>query len=64
VLAFAAGHAAFNAADQDQLRTEWARRAAAGGADPAWPGIALDELLHRIDVEREASHAALIAALD
>jgi hypothetical protein len=63
VLAFAADHPGFNAADRDELRAEWARRADPAVIDPAWPGIELDELLHRMAVERENAHGALIAAL-
>ena len=63
LLAFAAGHDAFNAADRDELRAQWARRARPSLADPPWTGIALDELLHRLVVERDVAHAPLIAAL-
>lgn len=63
LLAFAADHAAFNVADRDELRSEWARRAGAAQPDPAWCGPALDELLHRIVSERTRSHDGLIAEL-
>jgi hypothetical protein len=63
VLAFAAGHEAFNAADRDELRSHWVRHANPAQPDPAWPHLALDELLHRIGIERWSAHAALIAEL-
>jgi ATP/maltotriose-dependent transcriptional regulator MalT len=63
LLAFAADNAAFNVADRDELRSEWARRAGAAQPDPAWCGPALDELLHRIVSERTRSHDGLIAEL-
>jgi predicted ATPase/DNA-binding SARP family transcriptional activator len=63
VLAFAVEHPATLPADRDQLRAEWAKRAAAFPADPPWPGLALDELIDRIVAERDSAHAALVAAL-
>jgi tetratricopeptide (TPR) repeat protein len=63
VLAFGVDQEAISAPDRDELRTEWARRASSAQADPPWPGIALDELLQRIVIEREPALGGLIAAL-
>lgn len=58
VLAFAAGEPTISIADRDELRAEWERRTAgAGPGDAPWPGIALDELLRRIDHESAAAPA-------
>jgi predicted ATPase/DNA-binding SARP family transcriptional activator len=63
VLAFAVDHPSITPADRDELRAEWARRAAQAQPDPAWPGMALDELLRRIANEAETVHAGLLGAL-
>jgi len=63
VLAFGANEETLSAPDRDELRAAWGRRAPTGTVDPAWPDIALDELLHRVVAERVLAHAPLIAAL-
>lgn len=63
VLAFAADAPTLSAPDRDELRTAWARRATPATVDPPWIGMALDELLQRIVMERDVSHVPLIAAL-
>ena len=63
VLTFAVDHPSMTTMDRDELRTEWARRAASTRPDPPWPGMELDELLHRVVSERELAHAPLIAAM-
>lgn len=63
VLAFAADEPTLSAPDRDELRAAWALRASPAAADPPWPGMAVDELLQRIVIEREISHAPLIATL-
>jgi tetratricopeptide (TPR) repeat protein len=63
VLAFAAGHPDAYAAFRDQVRPRLDRLSSAGTADPPWPGMAIDELAHRIVAESGIAHAPLIAAL-
>lgn len=63
VLAFALGHPSITAADRDELRGAHARFAVPAQPDSPWPGIELDELLHRIVIEREVAFAPLIGAL-
>lgn len=63
VLAFAADEPALSAPDRDELRAAWARRASPATPDPAWAGMTLNELLQRIVIETDVSHAPLIAAL-
>jgi predicted ATPase/Tfp pilus assembly protein PilF len=65
VLAFAADESSLGAPDRDELRVEWARRAAGLPApDGPWPpGLALPELLQRIVNETGEQHMALRALL-
>lgn len=64
VLAYAADEPSFSAPDRDELRVEWARRAAGLPApDAPWPGLALPELLRRIVAETAQAHAPLRALL-
>lgn len=61
VLAFAAGDLTISAANRDELRAEWVRRAGAQTEpDPAWPGLTLRELLERVQREETAGHVALL----
>lgn len=63
VLAFGVDEATLSTPDRDELRAEWARRAATLPADAPWPGIALDALLQRIVAEAPLAHAPLLALL-
>ena len=63
VLAFAVDHPSTTTLDRDELRMAWARLATPATVDPPWIGIALDELLQRIVLERDVTHVPLIAAL-
>ena len=63
VLAYVAGHPAMNAAERDEARARLAQWSRPAGAAPAWPGMELDELVHRIIVETGIAHAPLIATL-
>ena len=63
VLAFAADEPSLTVPDRDELRAAWARRASPSTADPPWPGLGMDELLHRIASEQGVAHAPLLAAL-
>jgi predicted ATPase/DNA-binding SARP family transcriptional activator len=61
VLAFAADHPAIGATERDQVRVRLAKLPS--DAAHAWPGLELDELVHRIVVERNVSYGPLVAAL-
>ncbi len=63
VLTFAAAHPSTRAPDRDEFRARLAQWGAAPSAAPAWPGLELDELVHRIVVESSIAHAPLIATL-
>ncbi|HEY6086377.1 MAG TPA: tetratricopeptide repeat protein [Burkholderiaceae bacterium] len=63
VLAFAADEPTLSTPDRDELRAAWVRRASPATPDPAWAGMPLDELLQRIVIETDVSHAQLIADL-
>jgi predicted ATPase/DNA-binding SARP family transcriptional activator len=63
VLAFAVADRAMHPADRDRIRGKLAAERARSGPEPSWPGIELDELVHRLVVESGTAHAALIAAL-
>jgi len=64
VLAFAAEDSSLGSANRDELRAEWARRAAAlREPDPPWPGLTLRELLRRVVDEADTGHAALARLL-
>lgn len=65
VLAFAADEASFGAPDRDELRVDWARRAAGLPVpDAPWPpGLALPELLQRAVDEAPQAYRPLRALL-
>jgi tetratricopeptide (TPR) repeat protein len=64
LLAFAAEDPGLGAANRDELRAEWARRAAALRApDPPWPGLALHEVLQRVAGAADSADAPLVALL-
>jgi len=63
ILAFGADHPAASALTRDDLRQRLAQRPGADDPPSAWPGIELDELIHRIVVESHIAHAPLIATL-
>ena len=60
---FAADHPSASGAQRAEIRAQLAHWAHAAKAEPAWPGLDLDELVHRIVVESNVAHAPLIAAL-
>jgi hypothetical protein len=62
VLDFALAHPITGAVERDELVRAAARLPAADRRLP-WPGLSLDELAHRIVVERDVAHAPLIAVL-
>jgi predicted ATPase/DNA-binding SARP family transcriptional activator/Tfp pilus assembly protein PilF len=63
VLAFAADHASLSASERKLLRTRLAQWPPSADGASAWPGVGLDDLLHRIVVEADIAHAPLIAVL-
>jgi len=63
VLGFAASHPSTSAAERADIRARLAQGRSATNAEPAWPGLELDELVHRIVVESNVAHAPLIAVL-
>jgi hypothetical protein len=63
VLAFAAGHPSMVPQERDEARERLAKWGAVDAPEPAWPGIELGELIHRIVVETDAAHAPLIASI-
>jgi tetratricopeptide (TPR) repeat protein len=60
---FAAGHPSLSAPQRSEIRARLAKWPLEAGAEPAWPGLELDELVHRIVAEAAESHAPLIAGL-
>ena len=63
MLAFVAGHPSTSAPIRDEILARLAALPAADGSGPAWPGMTLDELVHRIVGEADVAHAPLIASL-
>ena len=63
VLTYAADHPTASAPARDELRTRLAKLPASANVEPVWPGLELDDLLHRIVVESNIAHAPLIATL-
>ncbi len=63
VLAYAADHPAASALVRDEIRARLGKLAASASTEPDWPGLELDDLLHRIVVENNLAHAPLIALL-
>ena len=63
VLAFAAAHPSTNAPERDAIRAKLEQWHPAADLESRWPGIDLDELVHRIVLEGDIAHAPLIAAL-
>ncbi|HTT11028.1 MAG TPA: tetratricopeptide repeat protein [Burkholderiaceae bacterium] len=59
---FAAAHPAASAPEREALHTRLADTPA-GDAGPAWPGLELEELLHRVVAESGVAYAPLIALL-
>jgi predicted ATPase/Tfp pilus assembly protein PilF len=62
VLEFCATHPAISGRDRDRVK---ARLAALPAADdpPRWPGLSMEELVHRIVLERSVAHAPLVQLL-
>ena len=63
VFEFVTGHPDTSAPLRGEARARHARLPAIDGPQPAWPGFALDDLVHRIVGEAPLGHAPLIAAL-
>jgi predicted ATPase/DNA-binding SARP family transcriptional activator len=63
IFAFAAEHALTSAAESAEIRARLASMPPPAAPGAPWPGLALDELAHRIVVESSVAHAPLIAAL-
>jgi hypothetical protein len=63
VLTYAADHPTASAPVRDEIRRRLETLPAGVNATPAWPGLELDDLLHRIVVESNVAHAPLIATL-
>ncbi|MBK9115981.1 MAG: tetratricopeptide repeat protein [Betaproteobacteria bacterium] len=63
VFEFVTGHPDISVPLRGEARERHARLPAVDGPLPAWPGFALDDLVHRIVGEAELAHAPLIAAL-
>jgi len=63
VLAFSAAHPTISALDRDRILEQMERLHAPADEEREWPGLAIDELLLRIVVERDVAHAPLIALL-
>jgi predicted ATPase/DNA-binding SARP family transcriptional activator len=60
VLGFACEEPTLGAPDRDELRVEWARRAAGlAQPDPPWPGLPMVDLLQRVVTEAHRQHAGL-----
>jgi predicted ATPase/DNA-binding SARP family transcriptional activator len=60
VLAFCVEHPDITSQERNQMR---ARISASSEPIAPWPGIALDDLLHRLVAERDVSHAPLVAMI-
>ena len=61
---YAAIHPTASGLARDQLRTRLADLpGSTDGEDPVWPGLELDELLHRVVVESSIGYAPLIATM-
>ncbi|GMV59832.1 MAG: SARP family transcriptional regulator [Betaproteobacteria bacterium] len=63
VLNFVATHPAMAAPDRNEVLARMAQWAPTTKSEPAWPGLSLDELGHRIVVETDVGYGPLIAAL-
>jgi len=63
LLAFVVEHPSMATPDSEGLRKRLDGWSAGAPALPAWPGLELDELVHRIVAETPAAHAPLIALL-
>ena len=63
VLTYAADHPTASAPVRDEIRRRLETLPAVVNATPPWPGLELDDLLHRIVVESNVAHAPLIATL-
>jgi predicted ATPase/DNA-binding SARP family transcriptional activator/Tfp pilus assembly protein PilF len=63
LLAFAANQPSMDAQESATIRTRLAQSRPSAGPEPAWPGLELAELVHRIVVETASSHSPLIALL-
>jgi tetratricopeptide (TPR) repeat protein len=63
LLGFVVEHPSMAHPDSEGLRKRLDEWSAGAAALPAWPGLALDDLVHRIVVETPVAHASLIALL-
>ena len=62
-LTFVANHPLLNIPERDDARRRLAQWGSEASAERVWPGLELDELVHRIVVESDIAHAPLIATL-
>ena len=63
VMLFAADHPSIDVPTRTEAQTHLKQWHSAVGAPSAWPGLALEDLAHRIVVESNVAHAPLIATL-
>ena len=63
ILAFAVEHPAIDPADRAEMRGRLAQRGISTNALPAWPGLELEPLVHRVVAETPIAYAPLIALL-
>jgi tetratricopeptide (TPR) repeat protein len=63
VLTYAVDHPTASAPVRDEIRARLDKLPPSTGAEPAWHGLELDDLLHRVVVESNIAHAPLIATL-
>ena len=56
-------HPLANAPARDEARARMAQLADRPDAQMAWPGMDLDELVHRMLIEADTAHASLVANL-
>jgi len=63
LLTYAADHPTASALVRDEIRARLGKLPASEHAEPPWPKLELDDLLHRIVVESNVAHAPLIDTL-
>ena len=63
VWTFAVAHPSVSVPEREEIRARLAKWPAPAGAEPPWPGLELEEVVHRIVAEAGVAHAPLIAQL-
>jgi len=63
VLRFVSAQPGLPAPDRDAVQRQLAALREPDEPDDSWPGLGLDELVHRIVLETPIAHAPLISAL-